>query len=98
MKRRATPVLLQATDASRAEDQVVRGELAYDTLHYYVSDYPSLTAARERALRLGWQGGYVRWIGEGSPPPFAVAISYYRDGDGPHQALREVSLPDEPRN
>jgi carboxyl-terminal processing protease len=98
LKRRATPVLLQAADAGRPEDQVVRGELAFDTLHYYVSDYPSLIAARERALRLGWQGVYARWIGAGFPPPFAVTVSFYRDGDGAHKDLREVYEPNEPRN
>lgn len=98
LKRRAEPVLLQAEDAARPEDQVVRGELAFDTLHYYISDYPSLTAARERALRLGWQGVYARWIGAGFPPPFAVTVSVYRDADGAHKDLREVYEPGEPRN
>jgi hypothetical protein len=98
LKRRSEPVLLQASDASRPEDQVVRGELAFDTLHYYISDYPSLTAARDRALRLGFQGVYARWIGEGFPPPYALTISYYKTGEGAHDDLREVYLPDEPRN
>jgi hypothetical protein len=98
LKRRASPVLLQAGDASQPGDQVVRGELAFDTLHYYVGDYPSLVAARARALRLGWQGVYARWIGAGFPPPFAVTVSFYRDGDGAHKDLREIYEPDEPRN
>jgi carboxyl-terminal processing protease len=98
LKRRSNPVLLQASDASRPEDQVVRGELAFDTLHYYISDYPSLSAARDRALRLGFQGVYARWIGEGFPPPYALTISYYKTGEGAHDDLREVYLPDEPRN
>ena len=46
---------------------MVRGELALDTLHYYTSDSPSLPAARERALRLGWQGVYLRWLGSTLP-------------------------------
>jgi carboxyl-terminal processing protease len=98
LKRRSEPVLLQAGDAARPQDQVVRGEMAFDTLHYYVSDYPSLVAARARALRLGWQGVYARWIGEGFPPPFAITVSYYRDGQGAHNDLREIYEPDEPRN
>lgn len=98
LKRRSNPVLLQASDASRPEDQVVRGELAFDTLHYYVSDYPSLSAARDRALRLGFQGVYARWIGEGFPPPYALTISYYKTGEGAHDDLREVYIPGEPRN
>lgn len=98
MKARAEPILLQASDASRPADQAVRGEMAFDTLHYYSSDYPSLTAARERAIRLGWQGVYARWIGAGFPPPFAMTVSYYRDADGAHQDLREIYQPGEPRN
>jgi carboxyl-terminal processing protease len=98
LKRRSTPVLLQAGDASKPGDQVVRGELAFDTLHYYVSDYPSLVSARARAIRLGFQGVYARWIGEGFPPPYAVTISYYSNADGAHQDLREIYQPDEPHN
>jgi carboxyl-terminal processing protease len=98
LKRRSDTVLLQAGDASKPADQVVRGELAFDTLHYYISDYPSLTAARARAIRLGFQGVYARWIGDGFPPPYSVTISYYKTGEGAHDDLREVYLPDEPRN
>jgi hypothetical protein len=98
LKRRSAPVLLQAGDANLAKDQVVRGEMAFDTLHYYISDYPSLVAARARALRLGFQGVYARWIGEGFPPPFSVTISYYRDADGAHQDLREIYQEGEPHN
>ncbi|MGE3270085.1 MAG: S41 family peptidase [Chloroflexota bacterium] len=98
LKQRSEPVLLQAGDASRPEDQQVRGELAFDTLHYYSSDYPSLDAARARAIRLGWQGVYARWIGAGFPPPFAVTVSYYSNPDGAHQDLREIYQPGEPRN
>ena len=75
-----------------------RGELALDTYQYYTSDYPSLTAARERAVRLGWQGTYARWIGAGFPPPFAVTVSMYKDGDGAHKDLREIYEPGEPHN
>jgi carboxyl-terminal processing protease len=98
LKDRASAVLLQAGDATRPEDQVIRGELAFDTLHYYISDYPSLVAARERAIRLGWQGVYARWIGAGFPPPFAVTVSYYKDADGAHKDMREIYEPNEPRN
>lgn len=98
MKQRAGAVLLQAGDASRPEDQQVRGEMAFDTLHYYASDYPSIVAARERAIRLGWQGVYARWIGAGFPPPYAVTVSFYRDADGAHKDLREIYEPNEPRN
>jgi C-terminal peptidase prc len=98
LKRRSTPVLLRAGDASLPENQIERGELAFDTLHYYIGDYPSLTAARERALRLGWQGVYARWLGAGFPPPFAITISYYKDADGAHKDLREIYEPGEPRN
>jgi C-terminal peptidase prc len=98
LKRRATPVLLRAADASLPENQVERGELAFDTLHYYVGDYPSLVAARARALRLGWQGVYARWIGAGFPPPFAITVSYYSNADGAHKDLREIYEPDEPHN
>jgi hypothetical protein len=98
LKRRAEPALLRADDASRPEDRVERGEMAFDTLHYYISDYPSLDAARARALRLGWQGVYARWIGAGFPPPFAVTVSFYKDADGAHKDLREIYEPDEPHN
>ncbi|MCC7368888.1 MAG: PDZ domain-containing protein [Chloroflexi bacterium] len=98
MKQRAAPVLLQAGDASRPEDQQVRGEMAFDTLHYYASDYPSIAAARARAIRLGWQGVYARWIGAGFPPPYAITVSFYRDGDGAHKDMREIYEADEPRN
>jgi carboxyl-terminal processing protease len=98
LKRRSEPVLLQAGDASRPEDQVVQGELAFDTLNYYISDYPSLSAARDRALRLGWQGVYIRWLGGGFPAPYAVTVSFYRDGDGAHQDLREIYQEGEPHN
>jgi hypothetical protein len=98
LKRRASSVLLQASDASRPEDQVVQGELAYDTLNFYISDYPSLTAARERALRLGWQGVYARWIGAGFPPPYVMVVSYYSNADGAHQDLREIYQEGEPHN
>jgi hypothetical protein len=98
LKRRSEPVLLRAEDASLPENQIVRGELAFDTLHYYMGDYPSLVAARARAIRLGWQGVYARWIGAGFPPPFAITVSYYRDADGAHKDLREIYEPDEPRN
>ena len=98
LKRRSEPVLLQASDARLPADQLDRGELAFDTLHYYSSDYPSLASARARAIRLGWQGVYARWIGAGFPPPYAVTVSYYRDADGAHQDLREIYQPDEPRN
>jgi hypothetical protein len=98
LKRRASPVLLKGDDAGRPEDRVERGELAFDTLHYYVSDYPSLVAARARALRLGWQGVYARWIGAGFPPPFAITVSYYNNPDGAHKDMREIYEPDEPHN
>ena len=98
LKRRATPVLLQAADANLPENRVERGELAFDTLHYYVGDYPSLVAARARAIRLGWQGVYARWIGAGFPPPFAITVSFYNNPDGAHKDLREIYEPDEPHN
>jgi len=98
LKRRSAPVLLQPSDAKLPKDQTVRGELAFDTLHYYVSDYPSLVAARERALRLGFQGVYARWIGEGFPPPYSVTISYYSNPDGAHQDLHDIYQEGEPHN
>lgn len=98
LKSRATPLLLDPGDVSRPEDRVVRGELALDTIHYYTSDSPSLPAARERALRLGWQGVYLRWIGGTFPSPFSAAVSFYRDADGAHQDLREIYQPGEPQN
>ena len=98
LKRRAAPILLRASDANLPENQVERGELAFDTLHYYIGDYPSLVAARARALRLGWQGVYARWIGAGFPPPFAMTVSYYNSPDGAHKDLREIYEPDEPHN
>jgi hypothetical protein len=91
-------VLLQAGDAAEPENQIVRGDLALDTYPYYESDYPSLTAARERAIRLGWQGTYARWIGTGFPPPFSVTVSLYKDGDGAHKDLQEIYEPGEPHN
>ena len=98
LKRRATPMLLQPEDIARPEDRVMRGELALDTLHYYTSESPSLPAARERALRLGWQGVYLRWLGSTFPSPFSAAVSFYRDGDGAHKDLREIYEPGEPQN
>jgi carboxyl-terminal processing protease len=98
LKRRVDPVLLRAGDAEKPEDQVEKGDLAIDTYQYYSSDYPSLTAARERAVRLGWQGTYVRWIGGSFPPPYAVSVSIYKDGDGAHKDLREIYEPGEPHN
>jgi carboxyl-terminal processing protease len=98
LKSRADAVLLRAEDVSRPQDRVVRGELAFDTLQYYTSDFPSLTAARARALRLGWQGIYARWVGGNFPSPFTSTISFYRDGDSARQDLRDIYLPDEPHN
>jgi hypothetical protein len=98
LQRRIDPVQLQAGDAEQPEDQVIRGEMLIDTLNYYVSDFPSLTAARERALRLGWQGGLVRWLGKGFPPPFALSVQIYRDSDGAHKDLNEIYEPGEPQN
>jgi carboxyl-terminal processing protease len=98
LKSRADAVLLRAEDASRPQDRVVRGEMAFDTLQYYTSDFPSLTAARARALRLGWQGIYARWVGGNFPSPFTSTISFYRDGDSARQDLRDIYLPDEPHN
>jgi len=98
LKRRVEPVLLHASDAALAKDQTERGDLALDTYQYYESDYPSLVAARARAVRLGWQGTYARWIGMGFPPPYAVTVSIYKDGDGAHKDLLEIYEPDEPHN
>jgi carboxyl-terminal processing protease len=98
LKQRVEPVLLKAGDAERAEDQVERGDLALDTYQYYESDNPSLTAARDRAVRLGWQGIYARWIGAGFPPPFAETVNIYKDGDGAHKDLQEIYEPGEPHN
>jgi carboxyl-terminal processing protease len=98
LKRRVEPVLLQAGDAADPQNQIVRGDLALDTYQYYASDYPSLTAARDRAVRLGWLGTYARWIGTGFPPPFAVTVSIYKDGDGAHKDLLEIYEPGEPHN
>jgi hypothetical protein len=98
LKSRALGVLVQAEDIARPEDQVVRGELALDTLHYYTSDSPSLPAARERAIRLGWQGVYLRWLGSQFPSAFSSSVSYYRDADGAHKDLREIYEPGEPQN
>jgi hypothetical protein len=90
--------LLQPDDVARPEDRVVRGELALDTLHYYTSESPSLPAARERAIRLGWQGVYLRWLGSTFPSPFTSSVSFYSNPDGAHKDLREIYEPDEPRN
>jgi C-terminal peptidase prc len=98
LKSRATPMLLQPEDVARPEDRVVRGELVLDTLHYYTSDSPSLPAARERALRLGWQGVYLRWLGASFPSPFTASVSFYRDPDGAHKDLREIYETGEPQN
>ncbi|MCC6175492.1 MAG: PDZ domain-containing protein [Chloroflexi bacterium] len=98
LRTRIDPVQLQASDAEQPENQVIRGEMLVDTLNYYVSDFPSLTAARERALRLGWQGGLVRWLGKGFPPPFALSVQIYRDADGAHKDLNEIYEPGEPQN
>jgi carboxyl-terminal processing protease len=98
LKRRVEPVLFQAGDAADAQNQILRGDLALDTYQYYASDYPSLTAARERAVRLGWLGTYARWMGAGFPPPFAVTVSIYKDGDGAHKDLQEIYEPGEPHN
>lgn len=98
LKKRAGPVLITADDAALPADRVNRGEMALDTLQYYTSDYPSLTAARARALRLGWQGIYARWIGADFPPKFTATASYYRDPDGAHNDLREIYEPGEPQN
>ena len=77
---------------------MLRGELALDTLHYYTSDSPSLPAARERALRLGWQGVYLRWLGSTFPSPFSATVSFYSNPDGAHKDLREIYEPGEPQN
>jgi hypothetical protein len=98
LKSRSLPWLIQPEDVEKPEDRVIRGELALDTLHYYTSDSPSLTAARERAIRLGWQGVYLRWIGSNFPSPFTSTVSFYRDADGAHKDLREIYEPGEPRN
>ena len=98
LKRRALPLLIEPGDVSRPEDRAIRGELALDTLHYYTSDSPSLPAARERALRLGWQGVYLRWLGGNFPSPFTSSVSFYRDADGAHKDLREIYEPGEPQN
>jgi carboxyl-terminal processing protease len=98
LKRRVDPVLLHASDAADPQNQIERGDLALDTYPYYESDYPSLTSARERAVRLGWLGTYARWIGVGFPPPFSVTVSIYKDGDGAHKDLLEIYEPGEPHN
>ena len=98
LRRRIEPVQLRAEDAERPEDQQLRGDLAIDTLHYYSSDSPDLQAARDRAVRLGWLGGLVRWLGAGFPPPYAVDVELYRDADGAHRDFREIYEPGEPRN
>jgi carboxyl-terminal processing protease len=98
LRRLIEPVQLRAEDAERPEDAVVRGDLAIDTLNYYSSDTPSLQAGEERALRLGWRGGYVRWLGQGFPPPYALDVELYRDADGAHRDFREIYEPGEPRN
>jgi carboxyl-terminal processing protease len=98
LKSRASPLLLQPGDIARPEDRVLRGELALDTLHYYTSDSPSLPAARERALRLGWQGAYLRWLGSTFPSPFTATVSFYSGPDGAHKDLHEIYEPGEPRN
>jgi hypothetical protein len=98
LRRRIEPVQLRAEDAERAEDQQVRGDLPVDTLHYYANDTPNLQAARDRAVRLGWLGGMVRWLGAGFPPPYAADVELYRDADGAHRDFREIYEPGEPRN
>jgi carboxyl-terminal processing protease len=98
LKARSAAWLLRPEDVARPEDRVIRGELALDTLHYYTSDSPSLPAARERAIRLGWQGVYLRWIGSNFPSPFTSSVSFYRDADGAHKDLREIYEPGEPQN
>ena len=98
LRRRIEPVQLRAEDAERSEDRQIRGDLPVDTLHYYANDSPNLQAARDRAVRLGWQGGLVRWLGAGFPPPYAADVELYRDADGAHRDFREIYEPGEPRN
>jgi hypothetical protein len=98
LRRLIEPVQLRAEDAERPEDAVVRGDLAIDTLNYYSSDTPNLPAGEQRALRLGWRGGFVRWLGQGFPPPYALDVELYRDADGAHRDFREIYEPGEPRN
>jgi len=98
LRRRIEPIQLRAEDAEAVADQQIRGDLAVDTLHYYANDSPQLQAGRDRAVRLGWLGGFVRWMGAGFPPPYAVDVELYRDADGAHRDFREIYEPGEPRN
>lgn len=98
LRGRLAPLLLRAEDADRAENQIIPGELMLDTLNFYADGTPSLDAERQRALRLGWQGGMVRWLGRGFPPPYAAQVQVYRDADGAHRDFIEEYLPHEPRN
>jgi hypothetical protein len=98
LKQRATPLLLGPDDMARPEDRSLRYEYAYDSLNYYASESPQLAAGRERALRLGWQGSYLRSIGAAFPAPFASSVDFYRDPAGAHNDLREIYEPGEPRN
>jgi hypothetical protein len=93
------PVQLRPEDAVEiGEAAIIPGDLFIDTLNYYASSTPSLPAGRERGIRLGWQGGFVRWLGPGFPPPYALDVELYRDADGAHRDFREIYEPGEPRN
>ncbi len=98
LRRIIEPVQLRAEDAETLDQAIIAGDLPIDTLNYYAGDSPSLDAARQRAVRLGWHGGLVRWLGHGFPPPYALSVDLYRDADGAHQDFREIYQPDEPRN
>jgi carboxyl-terminal processing protease len=98
LQQRTTPLLLRPDDMARPEDRSLRYEYAYDSLNYYASESPQLAAGRERALRLGWQGSYLRSIGAAFPAPFASSVDFYRDQAGAHNDLREIYEPGEPRN
>ena len=99
LKRRAEPVLLRGvgcracrrTRSSAASWRSTRSTTTSATTRAW-------WRRRARALRLGWQGVYARWIGEGFPPPFAVTVSFYNNPDGAHKDLREIYEPDEPHN
>ncbi len=98
LRRLIEPVQLRPEDAERPEDAITPGDLPVDTLDYYASDWPSLDTGRARALRLGWRGGLVRYLGKGFPPPYSLDVEIYRDADGAHRDLRDIYEPDEPHN
>ena len=93
------PVLLRPEDAAEVGvDATIPGDLPLDTLNYSASGTPSLESEGRRALRLGWRGGLVQFVGGGFPPPYALQVYLYGDADGAHRDFREIYEPDEPRN